>query len=144
MATTIDDSFLEFAARLYNPHSEPPAFKQQLDSIQSALDKHLAVLSIFKGGSWNCGTHLNGLSPLDYFVAVNKPPTNSEILLRIIASALRLEFPEIDIVIESPKVVMHLGETKATQVHVIPVKYLTVNAEGHSVYGMAGGDGKWL
>jgi hypothetical protein len=140
----LNDSFLEFVARLSSSRNEPLQIKAHRTNVYKALCERVELTHFFEGGSWNYGTNVPHYDSVDYFAVIDMPPPNSHMLLENVASELKYSFPNVEVYVSPPRISLAFGRDSVETLNVIPAKYLEISPRGYGVYGIADPYGKWL
>lgn len=145
MATTIEEGFRVFHGWLTPTGTETAAAKSHRASIEACLKTNFEITSFLRAGSFGAGTSVRGFSDVDYLAVIpNKHLTsNSNSTLRKVWDALDDRFPNTEVGIRGPAIVLPFGENKSESTDVVPAEYLRTD-DGFRVYDIADRAGGWM
>jgi hypothetical protein len=146
MATrTINQGFLDFHQRITPGSYESGKAASHKVSITSRLELYYDLKQLFYSGSANNGTNVSYLSDVDLFawIPTNKLKNNSSTTLREIKECLQGRYPNTNMYVDSPAVVLDFGSGVWDTAEVIPADYVE-QKNGKNVYEIADGSGGWM
>lgn len=105
---------------------ESEAAKSHRASIEACLKKNFEIIRFFRTGSFGNGTSIRGYSDVDYFASI---PTknlkqNSDATLRAVRDALDARFPNTDVAVRTPAVLVPFGMDTSESTEVVPVDFI--------------------
>ena len=114
-------------------------------TITRRLEEYYELNQLFYSGSSNNGTSISSFSDVDFFASI---PTknlkkNSGTTLRGIKECLQGRFPNTNIYVDSPAVVLDFGSADWDTAEVLPANYLR-QENGKNVYDIPDGSGDWM
>lgn len=145
MPRTIEEGFRDFHDNLKIVKTESESVKNHRASIKACMESNFSMNRFFRTGSIGNGTNVNGYSDTDYFAGVPREnlKQNSASTLRIIKEALQTRFPNTDIYVDSPAVVIEFGRAKSETTELIPADYIKTE-NGVNIYEIPDGSGTWM
>jgi hypothetical protein len=146
MATTISAAFDQLLGCLSTTPSETQAAKDHRASIEEKLREEFGLVSFFRAGSFENGTHVFGGSNVDYFAVIPEISTrpDSHRLLLNVAAALRTRFPNTGVRVDSPAVVLPFGQDSSESTKVMPALELGSTKLGPEQFMLPDGSGDWM
>ncbi len=104
---TVNGAFEDFLARLVPTEAQRKAGQTHRSTVKAALEAKLTVNSFFETGSFTHGTGVRGHSDIDALVSIgNIKPDTSATALAWVKRALEARFPNSDVTIRRPAVVI--------------------------------------
>ena len=146
MATrTIDEGFRTFHSNITPSGYESGKAASHKVSIKSRLETYYDLKQLFYSGSANNGTSISQHSDVDFFASIptNKLKSNSATSLREIKECLQGRFPNTNIYVDSPAVVLDFGSADWDIAEVIPADYVE-DKDGYKVYNIPDGEQGWM
>jgi hypothetical protein len=103
------------------------------------------MTNFFRSGSFGYGTSVSGHSDVDYFAVF---PTanlkqNSNVTLNAVATALRTRFPNTNVTVESPAIIVPFGNGKSEQHEIIPADHVATQS-GFNIHDIPDRSGGWM
>ena len=146
VAKTVEDGFQEFHRRLTPTGGETQAAKNHRTSIEACLKNNFEITRFFRTGSFGNGTSIRGYSDVDFFASIpaKNLRQNSATTLREVRNALDVRFPNTDVHVDSPAVVVPFGTDASESTEVVPAKFIEKDRAGNHIYEIADGDGGWM
>lgn len=146
MATrTINQGFEAFHRKITPSSYESGKASSHKASITRRLEEYYDLNQLFYSGSANNGTDVSYLSDVDYFASI--PTKNlkkrSSSSLRGIKECLQGRYPNTDIYVDSPAVVIDFGAGVWDTAEVIPAAYIK-QQENKNVYDIPDGNDGWM
>ncbi len=146
MAKTVEEGFSIFHERLTPSGGDTQAAKSHRASIEACLKKHFEITRFFRTGSFGNGTSVYGYSDVDYFASI--PTKNlkesSAATLRQVRDTLVTRFPNTDVHVSTPAVVVPFGTDVSESTEVVPADCIKIDKDGNLIYEIADGDGGWM
>jgi Second Messenger Oligonucleotide or Dinucleotide Synthetase domain len=145
MAKNIDDAFDTLIGWLKPTESESAAAKSHRESISTRLVNDFSMTSMPRTGSFGHGTSISGYSDIDYFAVIpsDKLYKSSAYALQKVKDSLKIRFPNTDIVIRSPAIVVPFG-ADANETHEITPAYANGSSNGYNIYGIPDRNDGWM
>lgn len=146
MATrTVNQGFVDFHQRITPGSYESGKAASHKASITARLETYYDLKQLFYSGSANNGTNVSYLSDVDFFawIPTSKLKSNSSTSLREIKECLQGRYPNTNIYVDSPAVVLDFGSGVWDTAEVIPADYVE-QQNGKNVYEIADGSGGWM
>lgn len=146
MATrTINQGFVDFHQKISPGSYESGKAASHKASITSRLEVYYDLKQLFYSGSANNGTNVSYFSDVDFFawIPTNKLKSNSSNSLREIKECLQGKYPNTNIYVDSPAIVLDFGSGVWDKAEVIPADYVE-EKDGKNVYEIADGSGGWM
>ena len=145
MATTVEEGFRVFLARLTPSPTESEKAKRHRASIEDCLKRRFGITRFFRTGSFGSGTSIRGHSDVDYFASIprEKLKADSNATLRAVRNALAARFSYTAVTIKSPAVFVPFGTTRSESTEVVPA-YFVGRANGYAAYEIPDGAGGWM
>lgn len=145
MPTTVPAAFDLLHSWLVPTAGETQTAASHRASIEACLKSNFGMTNFFRSGSFGHGTSIRTVSDVDYMAVI--PPgnlaDNSGTALENVKSALVKRFPNTNVHIRNPAVVIPFGTGPAERHEVTPGYYLE-NADGYNVYGISNRAGSWM
>ena len=144
---TIEQGFKNFLRTLKPTSRESDAAKKHRASIEACLKNNFGMTYFFRTGSFGNGTSISGYSDVDYFAEI---PTrnlrkNSTYTLNRIRNALNIRFPNTNVKVSCPSVVVPFGTNAKESTEVTPVRYIGVTKKGkYRVYRIPDSSNGWM
>lgn len=115
-------------------------------SITSRLEAYYDLNQLFYSGSANNGTDVSGCSDMDFFASIptRKLKQSSSTSLREIKECLQERFPNTNVYVDSPAVVLDFGGGTWDTAEVIPADFITKTSKGKNIYEIPDGNGGWM
>ena len=137
MAKTVDEAFEILVERLKPSESETTAAATHRAGIESRLKSDFEMTRMFRSGSFGHGTSVKGHSDIDYFAVLPgaKLAKSSNYTLQRIRESLLRRFPNTNIIISSPAVVVPFGSTSSER-HEITPAWVDAMKDGNTLYGI--------
>lgn len=137
MARSVDEAFKELVGRLTPSSAEALSASRHRDSIKAKLESKFGMTSFPPTGSFGHGTSVRFRSDIDRFAVI--PARNlwksSNYTLQQVRKALLERFPNTEITVRSPAVVVPFG-TGAAENHEIVPCYKNGSKNGFQVYAI--------
>ncbi len=145
MPRTIEEGFRDFHDKLKIVKTESEAVTKHRASIKACMESNFGMNRFFKTGSIGNGTNVNGFSDTDYFAGIPREnlKENSASTLRIIKEALQTRFPNTNIYVDSPAVVVDFGDVASETTEIIPADYLKTENDVN-IYDIPDSSGAWM
>lgn len=146
MATrTIAQGFNIFHSRITPSSYESGKASSHKSSIESRLKADFELSQLFYSGSANNGTSISRFSDMDFFASIptSKLKENSSSSLREIKESLQKRYPNSNIYVDSPAIVLDFGAGDWDTAEVIPADYIT-QKENRNVFDIPDGSGGWM
>lgn len=146
MATrTITEGFETFHSRLTPGSVQTGTATSHKASITARLERDFDLKQLFYSGSSNNGTSIARHSDVDFFASIpgSKLKENSATTLREVKESLQGRFPNTEIYVDSPGVVLNFGSSDWDKAEVIPAHKLR-DSGGRGVYDIPDGNGGWM
>jgi Second Messenger Oligonucleotide or Dinucleotide Synthetase domain len=146
MAKTVEEGFRDFHGLLTPTGGASEAAQRHRASIEACLKNNFELTRFFRTGSFGNGTSIRGYSDVDYFASIPRKnlDQNSDYTLRKVRNALDTRFPQSGVRIDSPAVLVPFGSEASESTEVVPADFIESNKDGHFVYEIADGDGRWM
>jgi hypothetical protein len=114
-------------------------------TITSKLETDFNLKQLFYSGSANNGTSISNYSDIDLFawIPTSNLKTNSATSLRGIKESLQNRFPNTNIYVDSPAIVLDFGSGDWDTVEIIPADYIK-SLNGKNIYDIPDGQEKWI
>ncbi|MDP9789293.1 nucleotidyltransferase domain-containing protein [Agrobacterium tumefaciens] len=145
MPTTVPAAFDLLHSWLVPTAGETQTAASHRASIEACLKNNFGMTSFFRSGSFGHGTSIRTVSDVDYMAII--PPSNladnSSTALENVKSALVRRFPNTNVHIRNPAVVVPFGTGPAERHEITPGYYLE-KAGGYNVYGISNRAGSWM
>lgn len=146
MAKTVEEGFRDFLGWLTPTGGDSQAAKSHRASIEACLKSNFEITRFFRTGSFGNGTSICGYSDVDYFASI---PTknlnqNSGTTLREVRDALDTRFPNTDVHVSTPAVVVPFGTDASESTEVVPADFIKKDENDNLVYEIANGSGDWM
>ena len=142
---TINQGFDVFHGKITPGSYQSGKAASHKNSITRRLEEYFDLNQLFYSGSANNGTSVAYLSDVDFFSSIptNKLKENSALSLREIKECLQGRFPNTNIYVDSPAVVLDFGSGEWDRAEVIPADYVK-KINGNNIYDIPDGSGKWM
>jgi len=142
---TVNEGFNVFHKRITPSGYESGKAKSHKVSITSRLTEYYDLNQLFYSGSANNGTSISQYSDTDFFASIptNKLNQDSRVSLRNIKECLQGRYPNTNIYVDSPAIVLDFGSGDWDTAEIIPADYLYKEAE-KNVYEIPNGSGGWM
>ncbi len=142
---SINQGFDAFHKRITPGSYQSGKASSHKSSITGRLEEYFDLSQLFYSGSANNGTSVAYLSDVDFFASIptEKLKENSATSLRVIKVCLQGRFPNTNIYVDSPAVVLDFGAGEWDTAEVIPGDYVGKISD-KSVYEIPDGNGKWM
>ena len=143
---TVNQGFTHFLSTLTPTSGESTAAKNHRASIKACLESNFSMTRFFRTGSFGNGTSISGYSDVDYFAEI---PTcnlkdNSATTLRQVRSALDKRFPDTNVHVNCPAVVVPFGTDAKESTEVTPADYIEINEDGYRIYDIPDCSDGWM
>lgn len=146
MATrTIAQGFDTFHSSIMTGSYESGKAASHKASITTRLETYYDLRQLFYSGSANNGTSISHHSDVDFFAWIpsRNLKSNSATSLREIKECLQGRFPNTNVYVDSPGVVLDFGSSNWDRAEVIPANYVE-EKEGKNVYEIPDGSSGWM
>lgn len=142
---TLNQGFDTFHSRITPGSYQSGKASSHKNSITRRLEEYFNLNQLFYSGSANNGTSVSYFSDVDFFASIptKKLKENSATSLRVIKECLQKRFPNTNIYVDSPAVVLDFGEGEWDTAEVIPADYVE-KINDKNVYEIPDGNGKWM
>lgn len=145
MPRTVDEGFRDFLPKLTPSSAESDAAKSHRASIEARLKRDFGLQRFVRIGSFGNGTSISGYSDVDYLASLGRDTltSNSTYSLRKVRDALADRFPNTNVRVNCPAVVVPFGTKKSETTEVVPSDY--VGDQNHfNVYDIPDCNGEWM
>ena len=144
---TVNQGFTDFLSRLTPTAGESTAAQGHRASIKACLERKFGMTHFFQTGSFGNGTSISGHSDVDRFAVI--PPQNlnknSAYTLNQVKNALNISFPNTNVSVSCPAVVIPFGRDAKEKTEVTPAYYIELIRRGnYSVYRIPNCSGGWM
>ena len=145
MTKTVDDRFQDYLQRIVPLPTEGKAARRHKGSVGTCLKSRFEGAKLIPTGSSPRGTALRRHSDADYFVAIPRGiiTNDSDEMLRCVRLALRSTFPNSDISVSKPAVVVPFGRNGSESLDIVPAVFVAKRTDGHYVFDIPNGVGGW-
>lgn len=145
MPRTISDGFNDFHSALTPSETESSASTTHRASIEACLKSNFTLNNFYRIGSFGNGTSISGHSDVDYIASLKGDVLreNSANTLTRVRDALDQRFPNTNVHISSPAVVVPFGYNGKETTEIVPADYTRVTADGYKVYDIPDTQGGW-
>ncbi len=145
MPRTVDEGFRDFLPKLTPSGTESDAAKSHRASIEARLKRDFGLRRFVRIGSFGNGTSISGYSDVDYLASLarNTLTSNSTYSLRKVRDALADRFPNTNVRVNCPAVVVPFGTRKSETTEVVPADYMG-DQNGFYVYDIPDCQGGWM
>ncbi len=146
MAKTVDDGFNIFHTRLTPSSGETEAAKNHRASIEACLKNNFGITRFFRSGSFGNGTSISGYSDVDYFASIPRGnlKENSTYTLNTVRNVLDTRFPNTNVHVNTPAVVVPFGQNRSETTEVIPADFIKKDDSDFYIYEIANRSGGWM
>lgn len=144
---TVDQGFRVFLSRLTPTLGESIAAQSHRASIEACLKKNFGMTNFFQTGSFGNGTSVSGHSDVDRFAVIpsQKLNENSTYTLSRVRNALNIRFPNTNVSVSCPAVVIPFGRDAKEKTEVTPAYYIELTQTGnYNIYGIPNYSGGWM
>lgn len=143
---TVHQGFVDFEKKLTPTSGESDAAKNHRASIEACLKSNFEMTRFFRTGSFGNGTSISGYSDVDYFAEI---PTgnlnaNSTTALRQVRDALDKRFPNTEVRVSCPAVLVPFGTDAKESTEVTPAYYVEDTEDEHKVYEIPDCSDDWM
>ena len=144
---TVDQGFVAFLKTLTPTSTESQAAKNHRASIEACLKSNFGMTRFFRTGSFGNGTSISGYSDVDYFAEI--PPKNlkqqSACTLVGVKNALAKRFPNTNVRVSCPAVVVPFGTDAKESTEVTPADYIEDTEEDeYKIYDIPNCSDGWM
>jgi len=145
MPRTVDEGFRDFLPRLTPTTTESSAASKHRASIKSRLEKDFGLKRFVRIGSFGNGTSISGHSDVDYLASLanEKLSSDSSYSLRKVRESLADRFPNTEVRVSCPAVVVPFGADGCESTEVVPADFVGKIGE-HKIYDIADCNGGWM
>ena len=145
MPRTVDEGFRDFLPKLTPSGAESDAAKAHRVSIESRLKRDFGLRRFVRIGSFGNGTSISGYSDVDYLASLGRDTltNNSTYSLGKIRDALADRFPNTNVRVSCPVVVVPFGTKKSETTEVVPSDYMGDQNDFY-VYDIPDCQGGWM
>jgi hypothetical protein len=145
MPRTIDEGFDNFLSYLTPSPVESDNAKSHRVSIEHCLASNFDIERFFRTGSFGNGTSISGFSDVDYFAKIPEEylTANSNTLLSKVRDALNTRFPNTNVHVNCPAVVVPFGSDPSETTEVVPAKYMKKGTNNYDIFKIADCSGGW-
>jgi hypothetical protein len=145
MPRTADEGFRDFLSWLTPTAVETVAAASHRSSIESCLKNNFGLLRFFRTGSFGNGTSISGYSDVDYFASLpNSALTqSSDYTLTKVRRALDFRFPNTDVRVNCPAVVVPFGTSAYESTELVPAEYIKEQS-GVRIYDIPDCNNGWM
>lgn len=145
MPRTLDEGFREFLVKLTPSAAESALAASHRESIRALLHSSFGLRRYLRIGSFGNGTSISGFSDVDYLACLTHETftADSAYTLRKVRDALAYRFPNTDVHVNSPAVVVPFGTTRSETTEVVPADEMA-SYQGNPVYDIPDRDGGWM
>ena len=146
MATrTVNQGFIEFHRKLTPTSGESEDAQSHRASIKTCLESNFGMTNFFRTGSFGNGTSISGYSDVDYFAVIptNNLKENSTTALREVRDALATRFPNTEVHVSCPAVVVPFGTDAKESTEVTPADYIKAT-NGYNIYDIPDCSDGWM
>ncbi len=141
---TVAEGFSVFLSSLTPTTSHREAAASHRASVKSALEAHFKVNNFFESGSFSNGTGIRYYSDVDAFVSIGlTKPLSADTGLGWVKSALVARFPNINVRVSRPAVVVEFANGSETW-EVIPAFFTHRGGSSQLVYDIPGPSSGWI
>ncbi len=146
MVKTVEEGFKIFHGWLTPTGGDSKAAKEHRTSIEACLEANFEMMRFFRSGSFGDGTSVCQYSDVDYFASI---PTknleeNSTTTLREVCKFLDKRFPNTNVHVDTPAVVIPFGKDASESTEVVPADFVSKDKDGNHIYKIADGNGGWM
>jgi len=108
--------------------------------------KNFDIKEFFRTGSFGNGTSIREYSDVDCFASIpwNKLNKNSLASLRQVRNVLKARFPNTNVAVRAPAVLLPFGRDASESTEVVPAGFIEMDNNGNRIYAIAGRAGKWV
>jgi hypothetical protein len=144
MPMKVEEGFREFHGRLTPTGSESDAARSHRASIEACLKSNFGMKNFFRTGSFGNGTSIRSYSDVDYFAVIptEKLKRDSALTLREVKDTLKARFPNTDVKVSTPAVVVPFGTDASETTEIVPADAVETNR--YRVFEIADGNGGWM
>ena len=145
MPRTIDEGFRDFLPKLTPSGAESEAAKSHRASIDARLKRDFGLRRFVRIGSFGNGTSISGYSDVDYLASLGRDTlsNNSTYSLGKVRDALADRFPNTNVRVNCPAVVIPFGTKKSETTEVVPADYVGDQSK-FNVYDIPDCEGGWM
>ncbi|MCP4593213.1 MAG: hypothetical protein GY842_20950, partial [bacterium] len=149
MPRTLDDGFRLFLDSLTPDSSMPDVPEDCRERIMDCLGDNFGLYAFFLGGSLLSGTHLWGYDGVDYFASLDdgRLPSNSDSFLGEVGRGLGDCFPDRDVTVKAPAIVVPIAPMDpdgGRVIRVVPARLAGQTPTGYRIYAVADGLDGWM
>lgn len=146
MPRAIDEGFGDFLSKLTPSSVESDKAKNHRASIEACLKSNFGIYRFFRMGSFGNGTSISGYSDVDYFAYIPRKHLTSisDTILRKVRDTLDRRFPNTEVRVNCPAVVVPFGIDLSETTEVVPAGFVKKNVDGYYIYKIANCSGGWL
>ncbi len=125
---TVDQGFRNFLPKLTPTSGESTAAKNHRSTIEACLKNKFGMTYFFRTGSFGNGTSISGYSDVDYFaeIPVQKLSKNSTYTLNQLRNTLNTRFPQTDVKVRCPAVLVPFGINAKESTEITPARYIRI------------------
>lgn len=145
MPRSIENGFEDFLANLKTTKTETALAKNHRDSIEACLKNNFGLNRFTRIGSFGNGTNVSGYSDVDYLACLPTSvltKTSTASLVKV-KNALANRFPNTNVAVNSPAVLVPFGEKKSEDTEIVVADYIK-ESNGYKVYEIADGNDAWM
>ena len=144
---TVDQGFRDFLQTLTPTNTESEAAKDHRASIEACLKSNFGMTRFFQTGSFGNGTSISGHSDVDYFADI--PPKNlkqqSTYTLVGVKNALAKRFPNTNVRVSCPAILIPFGTDAKESTEVTPADYIEDTEEDeYKIYDIPNCSDGWM
>lgn len=145
MPRSIAQGFEEFLAALKATKAETTLAKNHRASIEACLKNNFGLSRFTRIGSFGNGTNVSGYSDVDYLACIptaQLTKTSTASLVKV-KNALADRFPNTDVAVNCPAVLIPFGDKRSEDTEVVVADYIK-ESNGYKVYEIADGNDEWM
>lgn len=145
MPRSIEQGFTDFLIKLQTTATESEAAKSHRASIEACLRSNFGLNRFTRIGSFGNGTNISGYSDVDYLACIptdQLTQTSTASLVKV-KNALATRFPNTEVAVNCPAVVIPFGTYKSEHTEIVVADYIK-EADEYKVYEIADCAGGWM
>jgi Second Messenger Oligonucleotide or Dinucleotide Synthetase domain len=138
-------AFLEFERRLRIPVEVARPTYAHFGVLKENLEHDRGLEYLALSGSYGHGTDIYGGSDIDLIAQFPRRRINadSRLCLDEVADAIQARFPNADVGIDSPAVVIRFSSDETVPLDIIPARHVPGAQQGLRIYEIPGASGRW-
>lgn len=137
--------FLDFERRLAIPPEVARATAAHVDAVRAALESDLGLEYLAVSGSYGHGTDVYGSSDLDLIAQLphHRATADSGRCLEQVGAVLGARFPDAEVSLDAPAVVVRFRDNPGLPIDVIPARRAVAAQGGLRFHEIPHGRGRW-